>query len=393
MLAEPATATAGAAATAAAWHHPRFRPDPAGLVPHGLTDRARRNLAALEVLANLGDGAAFSEADRVALSRWTGWGALPQLFDSMADRFAVERAELRSRLERDGVAGGVGVDTECPLHRSGRDRGGVELVTAAGFDGGRVLEPGCGSGLFIGFAPDAVRANSSFVGVEVEPVTARIAQALYPEAEIRPVGFETVRDPDGSFDIAVGNVPFGKYRLHDALFNRERLTIHNFFALKALRLVKPGGLVCVVTSRYTMDARNPSARRALYDAGDLLAAIRLPNGAHEQVAGTQVVTDILLWRRAHPKLPRRPFDWEATTVADLDGVPARINTWFTDDGPGETIGLLTTGRGMYADDELMVTTPSAGIATVLTRTVDDLARLRVADCYNRAPPRRRRRPR
>ena len=261
-----------------------------------------------------------------------------------------------------------------------------KLVTAAGFDGGRVLEPGCGSGLFIGFAPDAVRANSSFVGVEVEPVTARIAQALYPEAEIRPVGFETVRDPDGSFDIAVGNVPFGKYRLHDALFNRERLTIHNFFALKALRLVKPGGLVCVVTSRYTMDARNPSARRALYDAGDLLAAIRLPNGAHEQVAGTQVVTDILLWRRAHPKLPRRPFDWETTTVADLDGVPARINTWFTDDGPGETIGLLTTGRGMYADDELMVTTPSAGIATVLTRTVDDLARLRVADCYNRAPP-------
>ena len=328
----------------------------------------------------------MTDADREVLSRWTGWGALPHLFDPAADRFGAERDELRARLTpaewRAASASTLNAHYTDPAVI-----GAVwELVTAAGFDGGRVLEPGCGSGLFIGLAPDPVRARSSFVGVEVEPVTARIAQALYPEAEIRPVGFETVRDPDGSFDIAVGNVPFGKYRLHDALFNRERLTIHNYFALKALRLVKPGGLVCLVTSRYTMDARNPAARRALYEAGDLLAAIRLPNGAHEQIAGTRVVTDILLFRRAHPKLPRRPFDWETTTVVDLDGTEARINTWFTDDGAGDVIGELTCGRGMYGDDELMVTAPPAGTDIALRHTVAYLSTTRVGECYSRVPP-------
>ena len=384
VLAEPAAPAAAADAATAARHDPGFRPDPAGLVPHGLTDRARRNLAALDTLTAVDAAGAVTDADRDVLVRWTGWGALPQLFDPAADRFGAERDELRARL----TAAEWRAASASTLNAHYTDPAVIaavwDLVGAAGFDGGRVLEPGCGTGLFIGLAPEAVRARSRFVGVEVEPVTARIAQALYPEAEIRPVGFETVRDPDGCFDIAVGNVPFGKYRLHDPLFNRERLTIANYFTLKALRLVKPGGLVCVVTSRFTMDARNPAARRALYEVGDLLAAIRLPNGAHEQLAGTRVVTDVLLLRRAHPRLPRRPFDWETTSVVDLDGVGARVNAWFAPDGPGEVVGELTTGRGVYGDDEVMVATPPAGTAVALGHTVRFVAQ-HVADSYHRAP--------
>ena len=215
-------------------------------------------------------------------------------------------------------------------------------------------------------------------------MTAAIAAAIYPEAEIRPVGFETVRDRDGSFDLAIGNVPFGKYRLHDPVFNREALAVHNHFAVKSLRLVKPGGLVAVVTSRYTLDARNPAPRRALYEHGDLLAAIRLPNGAHQAIAGTQVLTDVLVLRRRHDGEPPRPFDWEATTLVDLDGVEARVNAWFAGKGPGVVVGRLRTGRGMYGDGEVMVDSPAEGLAAALSAVVGRLAPA-LAGCYDPAP--------
>lgn len=232
-----------------------------------------------------------------------------------------------------------------------------ELNTVAGFTGGRVLEPGCGSGLFIGCAPDPVRERSRFVGVELEPVTARIAAVLYPAAEVRATGFETVRDSDGSFDVAVGNVPFGRYSVFDPIHNSEGLTIHNHFMVKSLALVKPGGLVTMVTSRYTMDARNPSARRALHAHGDLLAAIRLPGGAHHGVAGTEVVTDVLMFRRRATGDSPEPFTWERTGIFDFDGEVVRVNDWFASDGPGQVVGDVTAGRGMYGDGELMVTAP------------------------------------
>ncbi|MET0744284.1 MAG: helicase, partial [Microvirga sp.] len=257
------------------------------LAPSSLTDRARRNLTALATLDHIDQrGGQVTDHDRARLGLWTGWGALPQLFDPTVDRepFAGLRRDLEQRLT--GVE--LRAASASTLNAHYTDPAVIDAVwrlcTAAGFAGGRVLEPGCGSGLFIGHAPDEVRRTSRFVGVEIEPVTARIAAALYPQAEIRPVGFETVRDPDGSFDLAVGNVPFGKYSLFDPIHNPERATIHNYFALKALHLVKPGGLVAIVTSRYTLDARNPAARRALYDLADLKAAIRLPNGAHRGVA-------------------------------------------------------------------------------------------------------------
>ena len=272
-----------------------YRPDTAALAPSSLTDRARRNLTALATLDHIDQrGGLVTDHDRARLGLWTGWGALPQLFDPTVDRepFAGLRRDLEQRLD----AAELRAASASTLNAHYTDPAVIDAVwrlcTAAGFAGGRVLEPGCGSGLFIGLAPDEVRRASRFVGVEVEPTTARIAAALYPEAEIRACGLETVREPDGCYDLAVGNVPFGKYALFDPIHNPDRASVHNYFAIKALHLVKPGGLVAIVTSRYTLDARNPAARRAMYDLADLTAAIRLPNGAHQR-------------RRRHPGRHRR----------------------------------------------------------------------------------------
>jgi SAM-dependent methyltransferase len=169
-------------------------------------------------------------------------------------------------------------------------------VRALGFGGGRVLEPGCGSGNFIAFAP----AGAQLVGVELDPVTAGIAAALHPAAQILPESFADTRDADGSYDLAVGNVPFGRVVPHDRRHNPGGHSIHNHFIIKSLRLVRPGGLVALLTSRYTMDARNPAARREIASLADLVGAVRLPSGAHQRAAGTTVVTDLLILRRREP---------------------------------------------------------------------------------------------
>ncbi len=157
------------------------------------------------------------------------------------------------------------------------------VANQLGFDGGLVLEPGCGSGNFIGFAPATVQMT----GVELEPTTAAIAAALYPGAAIHPVSFADFRVPDGAFDLVLGNVPFGNIALHDRRHNRSGHSIHNHFIVKALHLTRPGGLVMVLTSRYTMDARNPAARREIASLADLVGALRLPGGAHQRAAGSR----------------------------------------------------------------------------------------------------------
>jgi hypothetical protein len=166
-------------------------------------------------------------------------------------------------------------------------------VGELGFAGGRVLEPGAGAGVFIGLAP----ARAEITAVELDPTTAAIARALYPHATVRAESFATSRLPDGHFDLSIGNVPFADVVLHDPVHNRGRHSIHNHFIVKSLALTRPGGLVAVLTSRYTLDAANPAARREMNDLGELLGAVRLPTGAHRRAAGTDAVTDLLILRR------------------------------------------------------------------------------------------------
>jgi N12 class adenine-specific DNA methylase len=228
-------------------------------------------------------------------------------------------------------------------------------VQRLGLSGGRVLEPGCGSGNFIGFAPEGL----DLVGVELDPTTASVARHLYgARALVVNSRFEDYHAPEASFDAAIGNVPFAKVTPHDPRHNRHRLALHNYFIAKSLHLVAPGGTVALLTSRYTLDARNPAGRRVLHGLGDLVGAVRLPARAFAASSGTDVVCDLLvLRRRAHdePAGPN-PMWLRAVPFGDVgpDGEPVWVNEWIVEH-PEFVAGTLSVDRGMYREHELTVT--------------------------------------
>ena len=281
----------------------RFRPKSQDdLAPSGVLARARANLAAVIPLRRIqAEGRAASADEQATLARWSGWGAVPGVFDDADDRFADMRAELRGLLDPEQWRAAA----RNTLNAHYTDAGLVEAVwagvVALGFEAGTVLEPGCGAGAFIGFAPE----GAAMVGVELDPTTAAICLALYPDATVLAESFADTRLPTGAFDAVVGNVPFGRFALHDPVHNPSGHSVHNHFLLKALHLTRPGGVVAALTSRYTLDARNPGARREMAELADLVAALRLPEGAHRRAAGTDVVTDLVVLRRRPPGDPAR----------------------------------------------------------------------------------------
>lgn len=249
------------------------------------------------------------------LARWSGWGAVPQVFDEHLDTYAAARTELRELLTKDGFDAA----SRTVLNAHYTDGALVAVMWQAlqrlGLGDGDVLEPGCGAGHFIGMAPPGAR----MVGVERDPTSAGIAALLYPHARVVAGSFADLDADEGSFDAAVGNVPFGSFRVHDPRHNPARHSIHNHFLIKALHLTRPGGLVVALTSRYTLDARNPAARREMAELADLVGAVRLPTNAHRRAAGTAVVTDLLILRRREPDQP--PSDLESWEFAVPHSIP------------------------------------------------------------------------
>jgi N12 class adenine-specific DNA methylase len=314
--------------------------------------RVRANVAALRTLRQVqAQQRPATVAELGVLARWSGWGAVPAVFDENSrqfDQFGWARDELTSLLSASEWAAA----SRNALNAHYTDAALAQTIWAAvgrlGFTGGRVLEPGCGAGVFLAFAPD----NAELVGVEVEPVTAAIASVLHPHAEIRAESFADTRAPDGSFDLTVGNVPFARVRLTDARHNSGDHSIHNHFIIKGLHLTRPGGLVAVVTSRYTMDA--PGPRQEMAALADLVGAVRLPSGAHRRAAGTDVVTDLLILRRREDD--RAPDDtaWTATAPLMVDGASVRVNEYFLNH-PQHVLGEWSTRGGLYRGDELSVT--------------------------------------
>ena len=289
-------------------------------------------------------------SDQAVLARWASWGAVPEVFDESNPRFGPVRAELRSLLsEKEWEAARR---TTINAHYTSAEV--VQAVWAAaaglGFTGGRVLEPGCGSGNFIGFAPD----GCAVTGVELDPVTAAIAAACYPQATIRSESFADTVLPDGAMDLVIGNVPFGKIALYDPAHNPGRRSIHNHFIIKSLDLTRPGGLVAVVTSRFTLDAQNDAARQEMADRADLLGAVRLPAGTFRAASGTDVVTDIVILRRRPPGEPQAGERWTAlASVPTVDG-DVLVNEYFA--AHREMIlGELRAVNGQYGPGDLDVT--------------------------------------
>ena len=298
------------------------------------------------------------------MARWSGWGAVPEIFDDRREKFAWAREQLAGLLTPQELAAAA----RSTLNAHYTDAALVQSIwtaaTKLGFTGGQVLEPGCGSGNFIGFAPAGVHVT----GVELEPVTAAIATALYPSATIVPGSFAATRAPEASFDLVIGNVPFGQVTLHDPRHNRPGHSIHNHFIIKSLHLTRPGGLVMVLTSRYTMDARNPAARREIVGLADLAGALRLPGGAHQRAAGTSVVTDLLILRRREPGRDPDPAAWEQARLTDLDGAQVPVNEFFLDH-PEMVLGTLGAVDGAYRADDLTVT-PAGDTIAALTAGLD-----------------------
>lgn len=308
--------------------------------------------------------------EQAALARWSGWGALKLVFAARpqdpgpeADRetrragarwLALEpvRAQVRSLLS----------DTEWAdarrnlLNAHYTDAGLVEAVwdgvRRMGFDGGHVLEPTSGSGNYIGLAPQDTAVPIRMTGVEVEANTAAISRHLYPDADIITAPFEDVHLPDGAFDAVVGNIPFGRYSRYDKVHNADlALSIHDHFVLKSLAATRPGGIVALITSRFTMDGKDTSPRERLYELGDLVGAVRLPLGAHREAAGTDVVTDVVFLRRRMPGEERGADGWLTTRELVLDGheEPVRVNPYFLDH-PEHVVGELRARLGKYGPE-------------------------------------------
>ncbi len=325
----------------------------------GLVTRINDNLAALRTLRTVqAEGRAATPQEQSLLARWTSWGAVPAMFDPRSTAYPAQRDELARLLTP--AEWRAAARTTINAHYT--DTAYVDALwsalTGLGLTGGEVLEPGCGAGTFIGRAPEGVHVT----GVELDPTTAAIAALLYPQrATVHAASFAHTNFARDCFDAVIGNVPFGQVHLHDPVFNRARRVIHNHFIVKSVAMLKPGGVMAVLTSRYTLDALDPDTRAAIYADADLLGAIRLPTGAHARAAMTDAITDVLLLRKRLPGEARRDATWLHTTMVStgvgMDGLTAgedaRVNAYFTHH-PEHVLGEFALGQGMYGPNTLLV---------------------------------------
>ena len=276
----------------------------------GAKARFRANMDAITTLKRIeAEGRTATAAEQETLSRYVGWGAIPDAFDESKPEWKREFEELQAALTPEEYEAARGSTLNAHYTSPVVIRAIYDTLANLGFEGGRILEPSMGVGNFFGLLPESM-AGSELHGVELDSITGRIARQLYPEAEITVAGFETANRP-GFFDLTVGNVPFGNYQVFDPGYNRLGFSIHNYFAARMLDQVRPGGIVAFVTSRYMMDAKDESARRYLAERGELLGAIRLPNNAFRANAGTDVVSDIIFLQRRELPLTELP-DWVHT---------------------------------------------------------------------------------
>ncbi|MCQ9165485.1 helicase-related protein [Arthrobacter sp. STN4] len=318
-----------------------------------------------------------TEQEKEALARWGSWGAsgVAEVFDETRAEFANDRAELRELLTEDEYRAANRTVINAHYTDPALAAEIWQTLQSLGYEGGNVLEPGSGSGTFIGLAPE----GTTMTGVELDPVTAGISQALYPEATIRTESFADSQFGSGRFDAAVGNVPFGRNTLHDTTHNQGRHSMHNHFIIKSLDLTRPGGVVAVISSAFTLDAQNPAARREIYENADLLGAVRLPNGAHRRSAGTDALTDVLVFRRRLPGEEPGNAAWLTShPVSTESGANARINDYFTQH-PHRVLGIIEVGNGMYGNATVNVRTDDLpAVPTQLHGQLQEIATIAVA---------------
>ncbi len=312
----------------------------------GAKTRFKNNVAAIRLINFLDErNAAATDTEKKVLSQFVGWGGLSQAFDEKNESWKKEYAELKTLLSAEDYEQARS-STLNAYYTPKEVIGGVyaALQRFGVKANNRILEPAMGTGNFFGYMPKEIAEGSRLYGVELDNITGRIAAKLYPQASVQIKGFEDTSFPDDKFDLVVGNVPFGGYGVADSDYNRYNFKVHDYFLAKSVDKVRPGGIVAVITSKGTMDKLNPSARKYVAERAELLGAVRLPNNAFKQTAGTEAVADILFFRKREERITDLSREEWLGTGKTEEGY--EINNYFLAH-PEMILGTLAEEHGLY----------------------------------------------
>ena len=342
----------------------------------GAKTKFKNNVAAIRTLKEIEfDDRLATPEEQEILSRYVGWGGLPQAFDENNEQWADEFAELYGLLSPEEYEAAKATTLNAHYTSPTVIKAIYQAVENMGFRTGNVLEPSCGIGNFFGLVPESMK-DSTLFGVELDSITGRIAQQLYQQNSIAVQGFEDTELPDSFFDLAIGNVPFGSYSLHDKRYDKHRFLIHDYFFARTLDKVRPGGLIAFVTSKGTMDKQNPNVRKYIAERAELIGAIRLPNNAFYANAGTQVTTDIIFLQKREKlidvSMPEADSGLEWLHLGQTEnGVP--INQYFIDH-PEMVLGEMAFDDMMYGNAKETTCKPFEGesLSDLLAEAVQNL---------------------
>lgn len=334
----------------------------------GPKDKYTYNMYAIIMLKQIeSENRAAAPGEQEILAHYVGWGGIPDVFDSEKEGWEKEYQELQSYLTPKEYESARASVLNSHYTSPVIIKFMYEALSSMGFTSGNILEPSCGIGNFFGCLPEDMQ-KSKLYGVEIDNISGRIARHLYPKARIIICGFESTDFPCNFFDLAIGNVPFGQYQVNDQKYNRLNFKIHNYFIAKSLELVRPGGILAFVTSRYMMDAKNTEVRQYLAERADLLGAVRLPRNAFRANAGTDVVSDIIFLQKCDTPVLEMPV-W-VQTEENADGFS--VNSYFLDN-PHMVLGTPASRSTQYGKPEYTVLPiPDANLGEQLREAVSHI---------------------
>lgn len=331
----------------------------------GAKAKFKANIAAIETLQKIEiENRYATPEEQEIMSRYTGWGGLSEAFDSSKEKWTEEYNRLKELLteeEYKSAKASVLDSFYTPPYI-------IESIYSAlknmGFDGGNILEPALGTGNFLGKMPESTYKESRIYGTEIDSISGRIAKRLYPDADISITGFEKKDFPDSFFDIAVGNVPFGGFKVPDRRYDKYNFAVHDYFFAKTLDKVRPGGIVAFITSKGTLDKANPSVRKYISQRAELLGAVRLPNTAFKSYAGTEVTSDIIFLQKRERMIDIAP-EWVYT---EADGNGFTCNRYFIDN-PDMILGKTVEGNKLYGKGTMVIPFENSDLKEQLQKAV------------------------
>ena len=314
----------------------------------GLKTKFRNNIEAIKTLKTIeAENRYAMPKEQEILSKYVGWGGMPQAFDEAKTDWQSEFVELKGLLTEEEYTAAKESSLTAFYTSPVLIRTIYEGLSNMGFNTGNILEPSMGIGNFFGMLPQDM-SQSNLYGIELDSISGRIAKLLYPTADIKIQGFEETTLPDNFFDVVVGNVPFGDIKVNDKKYNKYNFNIHDYFIAKSLDKVRAGGVVAVIASKGVMDKNNTAARKYIAQRAELIGALRLPNSAFKENAGTEVVSDILFFQKRDRMLEIEP-DWIFTGKTD-NGL--EVNQYFVEH-PEMVIGKLEEGTNMYGNSDVL----------------------------------------